>query len=314
MKLGKNILYRLNSYFKSRMGMVDYNRGWLKGDCPNCGKEQKYGINLQMNRSNCFKCGYNRQPYNVMMDNERFKNKHEALNFLMQFEELGYVEVQVDKLEEREVILPQGFKLILFGDSQWGKLARKYLTKRGFDINDLALSGWGYCTEGAHQGYIIIPFYKNGELFYFNARLYMGSGPKYNNPKSEDFGIGKGKIIYNVDALKKYDKVNIVESAMNAQTMGDETISLGGKAISSAQFSDIIKSQVSKFVIILDSDANKEAIKQACDLAFHKQVKIVFMPEGKDVNDIGRKRTLKRIHKSKWLSYNDILKLRHKYA
>ena len=314
MKLGKNILYRLNTYFKTRMGMVDYNKGWLKGDCPDCGKEQKYGINLPSNRSNCFKCGYNRQPFNVMMDNERFTNKHEAMNFLMQFEEMGYVEPKVERSEEKPVLLPEGFKLILFGDSQWGKSARRYLSNRGFDINELAYSGWGYCTEGKHKGYIIIPFYKNGKLFYFNARLYMGSGPKYNNPKAEDFGIGKSKIIYNVDALKKYEKIYIVESAMNAQTLGDQAIALGGKAISSAQFSEIIKAPANKLVIILDSDATKEAVKQACDLSFHKNVKVIFMPDGKDVNDIGKKRTMKRVHKSKWLPYNEILKLKLKYA
>lgn len=314
MKLGKNIAYRLNSYFKSRLGMTDYNRGWLKGNCPECGKEQKYGVNLSSNRTNCFVCGYNRQPFNVMMDVENFSTKHEAMHFLMEFQETGFVEYAVEVREEKDVLLPEGFKLILFGDNHWGKKARNYLSNRGFNVNELAYSGWGYCTRGKHQGYIIIPFYKNGKLFYFNARSYMGGGTKYKNPTADDFGIGKSKIIYNIDALQKYDKIYIVESVMNAQTLGDQAIALGGKAISSAQYSDIIKSTVSKCIIILDSDANKEAIKQASELVFYKKVKVIFMPEDKDVNDIGKKATMKLIHKSKWLSYNDIIKLKNKYA
>lgn len=314
MQFNKKIAYRLNTYFKTRVGMFDYRRGWMKGDCPFCGKNQKFGVNLSSGRTFCFVCEYKRSPFNAMMEIERFSTKTAAMKFLMDFDEREVIEPIYEKYEEKDAVLPEGYKLILFGDNFHAKAARSYLKKRGFDLNELALSGWGFSSRGKYAGHIIMPFYSGGELFYFNARRYMGDGPKHNNPTTEMFGIGKSLIIYNVDALSAYKKVYIVESVMNAATLGDQAVSLGGKSISGYQRSIIIKSDIEEAVIILDSDANAQAVKQACDLAMHKRVKIVFMPEGEDVNDIGKKATMKRVHKHRWLTYNDILKLKLQYA
>lgn len=309
----KKIVNRLNTYFHNRLGMVDYNRGWLKGDCPHCGKEQKFGVNLSSNRSNCFVCGTKKKPFTLLMMIENFVTKTEAMKFLMQFDESEVIEPLLELREEREVIIPESFKVLSLGDSQYGKSARGYMKSRGFDIDELSMSGWGYCSKGKYAGHIIMPFYNSGELFYFNARRFIGNGPKYNNPTAQDLGIGKSLVIYNIDALYKYDRVYIVESVMNAATLGDKAIAIGGKAISKHQLSLLIKSEVKEFVIILDSDATKEAVDQASKLANHKRVKIVHMPEEQDVNDIGKKRTMKRVMKSKWLTYNEILKLKLKF-
>ncbi len=309
----KRILNRLNTYFHNRLGMFDYNRGWLKGNCPHCGKEQKFGVNLSQNRTNCFVCGEKKKPFTIMLMVENFKTKTEGMKFLMQFDELEIMEPVFELREAKHVNLPESFTSLMLGNSQYGKSARSYMKKRGFDIDELSIAGWGYCTKGKHAGHIIMPFYNSGQLFYFNARNYLNNGPKYNNPTADELGIGKSLVIYNVDALLKYDKVFIVESVMNAQTLGDKAIAIGGKAISKHQLSLLIKSEVKKFIIILDSDATKEAIDQASKLTNHKQVKVVNMPEDEDVNDIGKKRTLKRVYKSKWLNYNDILKLKLKF-
>lgn len=309
----RNILNRLNTYFHNRLGMFDYNRGWLKGDCPHCGKAQKFGVNLSQNRTNCFVCGEKKQPFTVMMMVENFKKKTEGVRYLMTFDELEVIEPLLELRIEQTVILPESFKILSLGEGQYGKSARGYMKGRGFDIDDLSLSGWGYCTKGKHAGHIIMPFYDSGKLFYYNSRNYMANGPKYNNPTTEELGIGKSLVIYNIDALYKYNTVYIVESVMNAQTLGDKAIAIGGKAISKHQFSLLIKSEVQRFIIILDEDATKEAVDQASKLANHKQVKIVYMPVEKDVNDIGSKRTMRRVHKNKWLNYNQILKLKLKF-
>ena len=36
---------KLNSYMQSKLGMYEYRRGWLKGDCPECG-EHKFGVSI----------------------------------------------------------------------------------------------------------------------------------------------------------------------------------------------------------------------------------------------------------------------------
>lgn len=311
--MNKQIMKRLNTYFQKRVGMFVYKRGWLKGDCPSCGKEKKFGVNLGQNRTNCFVCGYKKKPFEVMMDIEGFGNKSEGTSYLLNFEELEVIEyiADINKNEHKIAYLPPHFKSIMVGESQYAKSARSYLKGRGFDIEKLALSGWGYCTEGKWKGYIIMPFYHRGNLIYFNARLYLGSGTKHNNPPADEFGVGKNQIIYNIDALYKYKRIYLVESVMNAETLGDRAISIGGKTISQSQLTTIIRSQVEEVVIILDDDAIKYAIKLAMELCFYKKVKLIEVPENKDVNDLGKVETLKRVFREDFTNYNKLLKRLH---
>lgn len=312
MILTTNVKKKIYQYLLQKLGMYDYRRGWLKGDCPYCGSH-KFGVNLGMNRSNCFRCEARPSPLNLIMDVQGFTIIPEVLKYLNIFEGLNYYEEEVKpyKLkDESSVSLPPGYRNISRGDSQLARAARRYLSKRGFDIKKLSEAGWGYCVEGDYWGYIIIPFYMGGRLVYFNARLFAGDGPKYNNPNIEDFGLGKSMLIYNLDSLGMYKTVYIVESAMNARTIGDNAIATGGKAVSGWQRNVIIKSPVEKVIIGLDDDAIEDAVKLALKFHEHKKVKIMQFPQGKDINDLGRKKSLRISHTSKYLNYNDILSLK----
>lgn len=308
--LNHNIKTKLKEYFVGHLGFYDYRRGWLKGDCPYCG-EHKFGVNLTMNRSNCFKCGSHPQPIEIVLEVEGFKTKGQVFNYLGTFEGLDFKEEIIKPHElKTDVKLPDGYINIRRGDSQLGKAARKYVKKRGFDVNKMSMAGWGYGTEGKYLGYLIMPFYINGKLVYYNARKFFGDGPKFNNPLIEDFGLGKNMLVYNVDALDIYKTIWAVESIMNAETIGDHAIGLGGKKISNYQINLILKSPVQKVIIGLDSDAIDDAVKLALRICRYKSVKIVRFPNGKDINDLGRKRTLVRSYRENYLKYNDILKLK----
>ena len=158
---------------------------------------------------------------------------------------------------------------------------------------------------------MIIPFHENGKLVYFNARLFIGNGPKYNNPETSDTGLGKSFIIYNKDALSMYRMVYLCEGALNAETMGERGIASGGKAVSRYQINEIIKSPVERIIILLDPDAKDKAIELALKLVNYKKVKVVFLPEGTDVNDIGKKKTLKLVYSTPYQDYNKLLTLKH---
>ena len=56
--------------------MFVYRRGWLKGDCPECGKDKKYGVNIALNRTNCFSCGYKKGK----KQDDEYKDKTEIEN------------------------------------------------------------------------------------------------------------------------------------------------------------------------------------------------------------------------------------------
>lgn len=266
-----------------------------------------------MNRTNCFRCGEHPSAIQLAMNLEHFNTYAELVEFLNKHEYSGYVfkEEAIELKSQKEVYLPEGFKSILLGNSLLAKSARKYVQKRGFNLNEVAMKGWGYVTKGKYMGYLIIPFHEDGKLVYYNARLFIGNGPKYNNPETSETGLGKSFILYNRDALYMYRMVYICEGAINAETMGERGIASGGKAVSRYQINTILKSPVERIVILLDPDAKDRAIDLALKLVNHKKVKVVYLPEGKDVNDIGKKMTLKLIYSTPYQNYQELLKLKH---
>jgi DNA primase len=309
--LNKFIRGRLYSYVTNTLGLREYTRGWMKGNCPHCGREDKYGVNLYLNRTNCFRCGYHPSPIILVMEIESFSEINEAWSFLKAYEGREYLEPVVEKVEQIDAVLPEGFKSLLLGEGRLGRSARNYVDGRGFDPEEMSYKGWGYGTKDKYFGYIIIPFYVGGKLIYYNARRYLGSGPKYMNPEIEDFGLGKSLIMYNIDALALYDTVYLTEGAINAETMGDQGIATGGKKISHYQVSMILKSDVESIIILLDPDAMGDAINVGLGMAYYKKLKLIELPGDQDVNDLGQKKTLRYVNRSQWLNYNDLLKMKH---
>lgn len=305
---------KLKGYFIQRLSAFDYRNGWLKATCPECGRELKYGINLSLNRTNCFRCGYNKRPLEVLMDIENIETYSEAIKFLnnnKDFEGYEYHEEKIELREHKPVYLPDGFKLLNQGNSQLARSARSYIKSRGFDPEALSRKGWGYATTGKYLGYIIIPFLSNGTLTYFNARRYCGSGPRYNNPEISATGLGKSFIWYNHDSLYMYKTIFICEGAINATVIGDKAVASGGKFVSRYQINELIKSPVERIIICLDSDAMDRAISLAFQLIDYKKVKVIIFPEGKDAADLGHKKTMRLVYNSRYLTKKDLQKMKN---
>lgn len=305
----KNAIY---NYFISGLGMEPYRRGWLKGNCPNCGAEFKYGVNIGSNRTNCFKCGYNDKPLDVIMMVEKVHTLREVLKVLNDLDlDFKYVEPKVEILQEKPVEYPDGFKLITEGTGLKAKMAMDYMINRGFNLKELMYKGVGYCSSGKLDGYIILPFMENGKLVYYHTRRFFGNGPKYNNPPLDEFGIGKNHLIYNIEALYIHNRIMLFEGVLNAETIGDKAIATGGKHLSSWQKSQIISSPIKMVDICLDDDAYDKAIDLALELVHFKKVKVVLFPRGVDANDMGKKKTLRLTHKFRYLNYTQLIKLKN---
>lgn len=314
MKITNQFKSRLKTYFIKRLGAFDYKHGWMKLPvCPYCHRELKMGVNLSMYRTNCFRCNEHPNPSQLVMDIEGFETYHELINFLNsgKFDELEFHEEKVELAEAKPLYLPDGFRILSFGKSQVARSIRGYVKSRGFSIQELSRHGIGYATKEPYFGYLIIPFYYKGQLRYYNARNVIGTGPRYNNPNKDITGVGKEFIIFNYDALEMYRSVFVCEGALNALTMGDRGIATMGKAISAYQVNELLKSSCERFIILLDPDAKKYAINLALKLVAYKKVKVVFLPEGKDVNDLGRKETLRLVYQTRYQSYQDLIQIRN---
>ena len=314
MKITNKFKSQLKTYFIKRLGAFEYRRGWMKLPvCPYCHRELKMGVNLSMYRTNCFRCNEHPNPSQLVMDIEGFDRYHELINFLNsgKFDELEFHEEKVELAEAKPLYLPEGFRILNLGQSQVAKSIRGYVKSRGFVISELSKHGIGYATKGAYFGYLIIPFYYRGQLRYYNARNVIGQGPRYNNPNKDITGVGKEFIIFNHDALEMYRSVFICEGALNALTIGDRAIATMGKAISAFQVNELLKSQCERFIILLDPDAKEYAINLALKLVAYKKVKVVFLPDGKDVNDLGRSQTLKLVYATRYQSYQELISIRN---
>lgn len=314
MKITNQFKSRLKTYFIKRLGAFEYRRGWMKLPvCPYCHRELKMGVNLSMYRTNCFRCNAHPNPSQLVMDIEGFDTYHELINFLnsRKFDELEFHEEKVELAEAKPLYLPDGFRILSFGKSQVARSIRGYVKSRGFSIQELSRHGIGYATKEPYFGYLIIPFYYKGQLRYYNARNVIGTGPRYNNPNKDITGVGKEFIIFNYDALEMYRSVFVCEGALNALTMGDRGIATMGKAISAYQVNELLKSSCERFIILLDPDAKKYAINLALKLVAYKKVKVVFLPEGKDVNDLGRKETLRLVYQTRYQSYQELVQIKN---
>lgn len=317
-KYNSNVRKKLKYYLSRRLGLKKSTKGYIRGDCPFCNGSNTFGVNVINNYAHCFKCEYKSSPIDVIIELENFTSRAQA------WEHIGAlsgstIEV-IDTLNglsskrtknndsPKSVELPEGYQLISLPKGRLGKRAIKFLEGRGFDINDLSRKGVGYCNNGRYKGYIIIPFYISGKLSYYISRTFIKSKhPKFINPPTEDFGIGKTQLIYNQDSLSIYRKIYIVESVTNAWTIGDNAIAIMGKSISRYQLNKVINSPSDRVVIALDDDAYKEALELCMELSKHKQVKLVEMPKGKDVNDIGNKAFMDRESQYDYEDYSGFL-------
>lgn len=312
MSLNAVLKKKVTDYFVSKYNCAPYaNRGWYKGNCPECG-EFKFGFHLGDNRVNCFKCGPMGTPLQAIMRFEGFEKLPEVYNFLRAFEGVEYYEGPAKKeVEIKTIQLPESFKLLTLGQSEVSKLARSYMRKRGFNTFKLSMQGVGYCSSGKFAGMIILPFYRQSRLVYFIGRRFLALGlNKFNNPDAEEFGIGKTELIFNEDALQIYSTVYIVESVINALTIGPNAIAIMGKKISPVQLSKILRSPCKRFVICLDPDAYTQAIQLGFKLVEYKKVKVIKFPEERDVNDLGRKWVIQRKKQTPYQSYMDLIRMK----
>jgi DNA primase len=317
MKTFEGINHSMFAYFNQILKLRESTKGWYRSECLMCGNRTSFGINFNYSRCKCHRCGYQAKLINFVAEINNFNSYYEAIKFLKDgYGDYFKAKVKTpEKVELKEMELPESFSLISFGNSAIGKAARDYLKhKRGLNLTRLAMRGVGYCSTGKYEGSIIFPWYKSGKLIYFNDRRFIPAfGPKFHNPDSTEYGVGKESLLYNWDALFLYRHIYVVESVINANTLGDTAIALGGKSMSEDQLSHILNSPIKSVTIIYDPDALKEAIQVCIKLAKYKKVRLVTWQGKDDVNSLGKKKTLNIVKKHKFRPLNFYVALMIRY-
>lgn len=315
----KKTIKQLYRWFIHKLGAKPKARGWLNTTCPFCGAKGKFGVKPFTNNTHCFRCGYSEPPIKVIQDLLNLDTEKEAWKQVFS-DDWGTIDVKLPESEltinnkVKGLELPDGFHNIIFGTNLVARKCREYLKRRGFSVAKLSQKGFGYCDSGPYKGYVIIPYIMHDQLVYFNARkVLLGGLTKYKNPVANDVGLGKAYVIYNIEALYIYKRIQICEGAFNAETIGDTAIATAGKLLTEWQINTILSSPVEAIDLLLDPDALIESINLALKLVNFKKVRVVYWEDKKkdgsylDVNDLGKKETIRRIRKHKFLTYGELI-------
>lgn len=155
-----------------------------------------------------------------------------------------FVEVKFDKQPESEL----------------EDVAYIYLADRGLLSDNVTFF---VATDGRFKNRVIVPFWRNDELVYFQARAMFGEKPKYLNPGSE-FGVKSKSFLFPFDLSEKY--VVICEGPIDAislQARGVNATATLGCTISETQARLLAKFQGRIIIGYDNDDAGRKGLKHA---------------------------------------------------
>jgi len=211
------------------------------------------------------------------------------------------------------VELPVGYKTILEGDGRLAKRAREFMVGRQYNLDYLDSIGVGYCDEKADNfgedyfGYIIVPYRRQNNLYYFKGRTFLDNPMKHKYPKEEDIGIGKSEILFNEDILEFESEVFINESDTDSMTLRN-AVAVGGLTLSPIHKSKLLTSPVGTFIVALDGGYYQKGLLMAWELLEHKEVYVLDLPEGEDVNSLGAQEVAEIYEDTDPMDFNTLLR------
>lgn len=213
--------------------------------------------------------------------------------------------------QKPKVILPQEFiALATTKRYELLKPAYNYLYKRGINDEIINKHNIGYCFTGKYANRVVFPSYDvEGELNYYVTRLINDkkefSKIKYLNSEGD-----KTAIIFN-EKLINWDKTVFLVEGVFDHVILPNSIPLLGKKMYDKIFSELYFKSTKQIVIILDPDANSDAINIFNKLNSGKlrnRVYLNFLPNNYDLskfNEVYGFEGLKKWVKNKNFIIND---------
>ena len=179
----------------------------------------------------------------------------------------------------------------------------QYANSRGITKEDIIRYNIGYCDSGLYSGRIIIPSYdSNNRLNYFIARSVFDEEKfKYKNPP-----VSKNVIMFE-NQINWDEPITLVEGVFDAMAVKRNAIPLLGKFIPQKLNDSIYKRGVSKINILLDEDAQEQALRYTMQLQNQGIDTKNIVPSTKDASDMGFSQVNTILKESKETQFSDII-------
>jgi len=185
------------------------------------------------------------------------------------------------------------------------KHALLYLKKRNITNKDIIKYEIGFCEEGLYRNRIIIPSYdNNNKLNFFIARNFYKGGMKYKNPPvSKNVIMFENHINWNLPIV-------ICEGAFDAIAIKRNVIPILGKTLPEALLEKMVNGGTSRVIIILDTDARKDALKMTEKLARYSIDSCLVKLTDKDPSEEGFDNMINYINGAKNIDLFNTIKMK----
>lgn len=284
----------------------------LKGDeqahhCPFCHHhKKKLQVNLETQQWHCWVCDAKGKRIQGLLkklhvDSHKLKKVYEIYGD-------DYVVYSNDSEEEKiELRLPNEFKSLLVepkGINPTFRKVKHYADIRGITKEDIIRYNIGYCDSGLYNGRIIIPSYdSDNKLNYFIARSVFEDEPyKYKNPP-----VSKNVIMFE-NQINWNEPITIVEGAFDAMAVKRNAIPILGKFIPKKLMDSIYKKEVKHINILLDKDAQQQALHYVVQLGNQGIEVRNIIPSDKDAGEMGFSRVNQILKESTETNFSDVIK------
>ena len=283
----------------------------LKGNeqahhCPFCHHhKKKLQINLETQQWHCWVCDSKGRKIQTLLkrlhvDSKRIKKVYEIYGD-------DYIVSSTTTDEEKvELRLPSEFKSLLKKPKGLNPLYKKvvqYAKDRRISKEDIIKYNIGYCDSGIYTNRIIIPSYDvDGRLNYFIARsVFTEERFKYKNrPISKNVTIFENQINWN-------KPITLTEGVFDALAVKRNAIPLLGKFIPKTLMDSIYKRGVKEIKIILDKDAQDQALYYVNYFMNNGITVTNILPTEKDAGDMGFSEVNKMLKQTKKSGFEDVI-------
>lgn len=266
-------------------------RGEKRICCPFCGeKKYKCYLNKEKGVGHCFRCGKG-----FLLQKLKFACKKPLISTLL---------AKKKKLKE---VVPKPLQKVSIFSSLCPEKVCSYALSRVTEEESRLYDFSSMPNIRKYKDRLILPV---AAFQYFQGRAVNGEVPKYLNPLREEVQKRKSEVVWGVEYMQDVEVGVLCEGIFSAIAIPPpfRGVAILGKTLSPVQEKILISLSVRKWVVLLDPNAEKEAISIALSLSQYKEVGLVFLRQG-DAATTKKEELSQLIKESITLSLKTLLQL-----